>query len=305
MKLFINGGNRGEPMGQATCELLRLWGFQGARISIPLYIPEDKLAAIIGELADNHLEGLFIVGGWEVWEPAHNEFGQEVGKRDAHNHTDVAKQAGVVSQMMRELGCIGYIECGNEPDITGNMDPQRFVDQCHASLQAVRNASQFQPFITGGVSNLSKRGGLKYLRKCLAKGLLTGEGNVFVGVHPYRTGLRPWEDFEGRPMAAILADVRNEAGPYAITELGWHTAENSRGRWPCKEKFSWTDNEIRDFAEWELDLALTEGAELYAWYSINDGATDDAIDRYGIRRFDTFNDAKPVVEAFVKWSPPL
>jgi len=308
MKLLINAGNQGNPMGSATAELIKLWGFDGVRTSLPLYAPEANLAAIISELADNRLEALLIVGGWEVWIPHYDPNGHEVGNtKEARNHNDVAAQASAVTQIMKDFGCVGWIECGNEPDITQSMNTQRFVDQCQASLQAVREVNPMQPFITGGVSNLGERNGLKYLRRCLDQGLITGEGSVFCGVHPYRTHLYPWDLFEGRPMADILADVRNEAGPFAITEIGWHTATQQRKakHFFRRERFAFTDIDVKDFAEWDLDLGLTEGSELYTWYQLNSGPGDDALSRYGIREFDTFNKAKPVVETFKNWSPPI
>jgi len=305
MKLLINAGNQGRPMGSATAELIKAWGFDGVRISLSLYAPEQNLADMIGELADHSLMGCFIVGGWQVWEPKGDPNGREVESRIAHNVSDIAVQASVVTQLVRQLGCVGWIESGNEPDITDGMNTERFVEQCQATLEAVRIVNPMQPFITGGVSNLSRTGGLKYLRRCLSQGLITGEGSVFAGVHPYRSSRYPWDLYEGRPMADILADVRNEAGPYAITEIGWHTAEQERGSLCWKKKFRFTDQDVKDFAEWELDLGLTEGAELSTWYQLNDGPTDTEVDRWGIRRVDTFDDAKPVVETFQNWSPPI
>ncbi len=307
MKLLINAGNSGNAMGSTTVELIKEWGFDGARISIPLYAPEENLADIIGELADHQLLGLFIVGGWEVWIPPNDPTGHEEQHQAAHNHHDVAVQAGVVARMMKDLGCRGWIECGNEPDITENMSEQRFVDQCQTALMAVRGINLTQPFITGGVSNLSNSGGWRYLKRCLEKGLVTGDHdeNVLTGVHPYRTHQEPWEEFEDRAPYEMLRDVRDLCGPYAISEIGWHTAAQTKGWWISKETFQFTDDEVKEFAQWDLDLGLTEGAELYVWYNFNDGPSDDAIDRYGIRRFATFDVAKPVVETFINWSPPI
>lgn len=308
MKVLINAGNSGNPMGSATAELIKSWGFEGVRTSLSLYAPEDKLAAIIGELADNELMGMFVVGGWQVWHPHFDDvIGVETEQRFAHNIHAVAAQASVVTRMMKDLGCVGWIECGNEPDITDDMDAQRFVDQCAASFYAVREISMAQPFITGGVSNLSHRGGWRYLKRCLDRGLVTGldHGNVFVGVHPYRTHQKPWANFNNFTPMEMLADVRNLCGPYAISEIGWHTAAQTKGRWPCKKEFAFNDTDVKDFAAWDLDLALTEGAEIYVWYGFNDGPSDSPIDRFGIRRFNTFDIAKPVVETFKNWNPPI
>ena len=300
MNRLLNAGNGGHPMGDSTCQLIKSWGFDGVRLSISLYQPTHMIQLLVDELVRNELKGMLIVGGWQVWRD-----GQEVEVREAHAHEDVAAQAKVVAELMEQDGLAGWIECGNEPDITKNMNHQRFVDQCRTSLAAVRRVSDV-PFINGGVSNLSKKGGLKYLRKCLEKGLPKGNG-IATGIHPYRTGLKPWDQFEGRYINELYELVSEAAGAISVTEIGWHTAPQTR-KVGClglgREGFAFTDAQIADFAAWELDTALMNAIDVYVWYQINDGPDPNYdMDRYGVRRFDTFDDTKPVVESFKNWNP--
>ena len=298
MKTLVNAGNGGHPMGDETCQLIKSWGFDGVRLSVSLYAPEDYVGALIDELARNGLMGMLIVGGWQVWRD-----GQEVEVREAQAHEDVALQAGVVARFMLHHGVDGWIECGNEPDITKHMNPQRFVDQCKSSLAAVRRVADI-PFINGGVSNLRKSGGLKYLRKCRPLGLPKGEG-ISTGIHPYRTGHRPWDKFEGRYINELYQVVSDEVGYISVSELGWHTAPQKKRCFGGK-RFAFTDNEIAEFATWELDTALMNAIDVYVWYQLNDGPDPNYdMHRYGIRRFDTFDDAKPVVESFKNWTPMI
>ena len=296
MKVLVNAGNGGHPMGNETCQLIKSWGFDGVRISIPLYAPEENLAAMIEELAANQMMGMLIVGGWQLWID-----GQEVESREAHAHEDVAAQAGVIAGLMTEHGLDGWIECGNEPDITKHMKPQRFVDQCKAALSAVWAVTDI-PFITGGVSNLSKRGGLKYLMKCVDKGLPRGQTDIAIGIHPYRTGLKPWDKYEGRYINELYQEL-NDLGGISVTELGWHTAPQKRRTGPlCSKRFQFDDVQVAEFAEWELPTAFMNAIDVYVWYQLNDGPNENYdMHRYGIRRFDTFDDVKPVVKSFIDW----
>jgi hypothetical protein len=70
---------------------------------------------------------------------------------------------------------------------------------------------------------------------------------------------------------------------------------------PCKRKdFQFTDEEIADFAEWELAYWQKRDALLLNWYQISDGPNEfDPEDRFGIRDMD--GRAKPQANAIRRY----
>jgi hypothetical protein len=83
--------------------------------------------------------------------------------------------------------------------------------------------------------------------------------------------------------------------PIARTECGRHTAPESR-RYGFlnlrKESWQLTDTQVAEDNAKEILFDTNWGVELTTIYQINDGPNDVALDRYGIRRYDTFDDWK-------------
>lgn len=267
------------------------WGFNGIRCDIPIYAPTEWIAQLIGDLAESQMHGIFIVGGWSRWQPRGAMDGKHIhDDRYARNINDVAVQAGIVTKLSRELGCTSHIEGGNEPDITDGLTPGKFVEMCARMHEAISTENPLQSFITGGVSNIRARDGLSYLREALDQGLVTGKqhGNVSVGVHPYRTEQEPWEPVDGADVRSVIRSIKREAGPVACTEIGWHTApqERKKGLFGlCREKFQFDDDDVREFAAYELELWDWAESPVFGWYGANSGPSDRAIDNFGIRPY--------------------
>jgi hypothetical protein len=84
--------------------------------------------------------------------------------------------------------------------------------------------------------------------------------------------------------------------PLARTECGRHTAPDSR-RYGIfnlrKQSWQLTDTQVAEDNSKEIFFDTGWGVELTTIYQINDGPNDVALDRYGIRRYETFDDWKP------------
>ena len=190
------------------------------------------------------------------------------------------------------------IEVGNEPDI-GHVDyktrPGDFavaVTQTHAAVRAMGFAG---PVVSGGVSNLSPER-LDYLQQVVTAGV---PPDVVLGFHRYPHGLAPEiphpgfanRDAEWTRLLTIAA-----GRPVACTEFGHHTARRRYLLWgfiPLHKRLS--DQAIADHITYDLTYFRDRGCLLAAVYQLNDGPTDTAIDRYGIRRVD--GTAKPAATA--------
>ena len=75
--------------------------------------------------------------------------------------------------------------------------------------------------------------------------------------------------------------------PVACTEFGHHTANRRYlflGFIPRRKRLS--DEEVAEHIVFDLTYFRDRGSLLAAVYQLNDGLTDTAIDRYGIRRAD-------------------
>jgi hypothetical protein len=301
MKRLLNAGS-GKPLGSTLLQWIKEWGFDGIRQDIPLGAPAEYITTLIQEVADAQMTGCFIVGGWCYWDNGNLDM-----RTVAPDIPEAAEHAAQVAALMQATSCRGFVNVGNEPDITESMSEERFVELCQSCLDSMRSVVPLIEMITGGVHNISRNGGFKYLEKCVKLGLPTGRdyANVFVGVHPYRTGLEPWEPFEGDSMSKWADRIYGTAGPFAIDEVGWHSAPQTKGRWPCKKQFRFSFDDIKRFAKWEQDHWLAYGAQLYVWYQINDGPLPEFnMHNYGVRTFPD-EQPKPVIEAFRNWSPPL
>jgi hypothetical protein len=288
-----------------TLPLLRSinqFGFHCVRQCIPLGAPEDYVMRLVREVARAKMKGCFEVGGWGRW----NKQDYAVyWDRSAPNILEASNQGSLVSTLMDYYGCDGFIECGNEPDGTKNLSPEKFVDLVNSMLHSIRWVSPWRKVITGGVSNLVGDEGLGYLREAIKRGLPTGKtfDDVLVGIHPYRTHQEPWKKHDGETIGSLARMIAEEAGPFAVTESGWHSAPQKKGCFLCPTKYEFTHEEIQAFAKWELDHWYSYGAKLYNWYQLNDGPKRHINeDNYGITYFGT-GLPKPVVKSFQDWKP--
>lgn len=301
MKLYLNAGNGGLPMGEPAIRFIKDNLFDGVRVGIPNGIPTELLGPIVQELAAVNLEACFIVGGWDWWGGA-----SAVSKRDLEPPPDlVAKDAVAIVLAAQRTGMRFYIEVGNEPNLSPpryKKDPAGFASHVNLIAAALDLAGALDDVsvIAGGASNVNPWDGLPYLAGLES----TLAPLVILGVHPYRMGSRPWDDLGDRSMASIGLEVASLRPRFAITEGGWHTAPRRAKRdfplcFSYREVPGWTDEEMVFFATHELDFWAGLGAEFYVWYQINDGPTNTQEDRFGIRTLK--GDPKPVAGALARW----
>ena len=84
--------------------------------------------------------------------------------------------------------------------------------------------------------------------------------------------------------------------PIYCTETGWHTAPSTvRTGWfgLFRRKVRFTDEQVADFFDREVTIHERNGAEVFAWFQLNDGPNpDDYEQTFGIRRLN--GELKPV-----------
>ena len=269
-------------------------GLSVVRQEFGIEIDDAALGQLIGEFVGRPIRLLALLGGGKNQattggriEP--HEFAA-LGTRVA----TAAAAAGLTDHL---------IEVGNEPDIghvshaTRPMDFAEAVRQTHA---AVRAAGFAGPVVSGGVSNLSPER-LDYLQQTVIAGL---PADVVVGFHRYPHGLGPDVPHPGfASRDAEWARLQSIAGgrTVACTEFGHHTAQRKYLFWgfiPLKKRLS--DDKVAEHVVYDLNYFRDRGCLLSAVYQLNDGLTDTAIDRYGIRRADhTPKPAATAIAGFV------
>jgi hypothetical protein len=199
------------------------------------------------------------------------------------------------------------IEVGNEPDIGHagySTRPADFAGAIRQTHLAVRGAGFLGPVITGAVSNLSTER-LDYLQQVVTAGVPL---DVVVGFHRYPHGLGPEVPHPGfASRDAEWARLQSIAAGRAVacTEVGHHTARRKYlflGFIPRHKRLS--DETIAEHVTFDLTYFRNKGCLLSTIYQLNDGPTDTAIDRYGIRRTDgTAKPAATAIAAFVAANP--
>lgn len=299
MQIYLNAGF-GEKVGLGLVRSLIERGYDGIRQDIPLGAPEGHVSRLLKELDLAGTAAIVIVGGWMEWRDGRSVQSFKSGQihtREAIEFVDLV--AGKLSEL--DLRKRTWLEVGNEPDITDQFseDPDAFAAYYSMlSTKAVQICPELERrCVVGGVSNLRKKGGFKYLRKLLEDGKVNS--NAVVGLHPYRPEAAAWDPFDDW---ARLNDAvwelrqRLDGRRFTVTEMGWHTAEQRRRKlFGRGDAFRWTDGDVRNFYLWERDFWLKEGAPTFTWYQLNDGPEDTSEQRFGIRFAD--GTWKPVADA--------
>lgn len=302
MKLYLNAGNGGRPMGERTIRFIKDHLFDGVRMAVPNGVPAELLDPMLRELSEAELSACLLLGGWDWWEG-----GEAVSRRAIAPDADLTLRDAISTATAAEdVGLDFYVEIGNEPNLAPpryKKDPEGFAIDVNVIAMALslEDGLHGVQVISGGVSNINPWEGLPYLVRT-ANTLGTG---VILGVHPYRMGNRPQENLGDQPIG-LIADVVSDLHPrFAVTEGGWHTAPRRQKRafplcFSYETVAGWTDDEVARFADLELSLWAARGAEFYVWYQINDGLTNTQEDRFGIR---TARDGspKPVAAALRDW----
>lgn len=305
MRLYLNAGNGGYPMGGHAIGIIKDHLFDGVRLAMANGIPRERVRSVVTELAEADLEAVLIIGGWDWWD---DTFNMEVSDRERVPPMDlVTLDAITVAQEAQKVGLRFWIEPGNEPNLAPEKfkgDPDGFASRVRVVAMVLAQDEFLKPvrLISGGVSNVWPHDGLAYARR-MAAGRLPA--HVTLGIHPYRMNRMPHEDLGERSIGSIANEIRDLHPRYAITEGGWHTAPRRRKRgFPLCFTYEtipgWTDDEVATFAPWELNFWAAAGAELYVWYQLNSGPDEnEAEHNFGIREMD--GTLRPVADALREW----
>lgn len=288
MRLFINAGF-GEPIGASTLEWIRHAGFDGVRQDVP---SQALAASLCAEFSSTPLTPIFLVGGGQM------------GLEEPGTHPDVlAELAYHVAIEAQRLGLFdraqpAAIELGNEPNVDGERyadAPDVFARFVREGAARIRAVSPRAVVVSGGISNIDRRG-LEYLERAIRSGF---PDECVIGYHSYRTTTTPETPHEGfDTRGEEFARLTQLAGgrPIWCTECGWHTAPSTvrSGLFGLRRRqVRFTDEQVADFFEREAALHARHGADVFAWFQLNDGGDPrHHEDAFGIRR--ASGEVKPV-----------
>ena len=243
-------------------------------------IDDATLALLMADIASQPIRLLALLGGGKNQKAAGGRIEPHEFAALGARVTTAAAAAGLTDV---------FIEVGNEPDI-GHVDyktrPADFAEAIRQTHLAVRGAGFLGAVVTGGVSNLSPER-LNYLQQVVTAGVPL---DVVIGFHRYPHGLGPQVPHPGfANRDAEWARLQSIAGgrKVACTEFGHHTARRKYlflGFIPLTKRLS--DNTIAQHITFDLTYFRDRGCLAAAVYQLNDGPTDTAIDRYGVRRAD-------------------
>lgn len=243
----LNVSNGSEPIGRGLLRELRSLNVGGIRVDCQ-HRGRSAATRIVQEIVDEGFPALAIVAG-------------------PSDLPDVES---------------AHLEVGNEPDL------QRETVPAYAArvMQVWRAASAYTPVWAGAVSNLNQRG-LSYLRELVL--FLPQDVGVTVHRYPHDTWYAsgptvPHAGFPSRESEVAQLRALLRGRPWGVSEFGYHTAARPRGWGPFRlPSRRWTDAEVRHHVAWEWAFWARQGATFAALYQINDGPSDTAEHRYGIR----------------------
>jgi hypothetical protein len=268
-------------------EFMRI-GFHGTRQDIPLGAPFPHVAELIREAREASEQAVFIVGGWQGW---HEGRSVQMYKSDPIPQQAVYAQAFDFAKELQRIDWAPQVEIGNEPDITDGFskDPATFAGYVRRVWEeiVIANPALEHRCYMGGVSNLRKKAGHKYLTRLLQHADLA-EDKIMTAFHPYRPEYEPWAEFGGwSRINDAVWELRQVWGErqFGVTEIGWHTATQKRGLLG-RHEWQWTDEQVAEFYQWERNFWQSEGAQCFVWYQLNDGPDDTSEHKFGIRYLD-------------------
>lgn len=271
---------------------VRSMNFTGLRFDIPFGAPGDYIAQMFDTVHRLKLDALAIVCGWCYWHDT---------KGEVHERGWTPPSAAINLECKRVAGIWQSSkkpptswEIGNEPDLSRWRSPEHFADRAEAGFLGINSKIPGANIILGGVSNIDKKGGARYLERVR----IAGTSCPITGIHPYRTAYEPWETPKGWASLAEAREWVRSLGRVWITEGGWHTAPQKK--WGkikiCGKKVQWSNASVAKFAVEEMKI--WQGiAECYSYYQINDGHDpDNSEHNFGLRFLD--GKPKPVAYAF-------
>lgn len=282
MRVGLNAGF-GDPLAS---ELAGIAAHGFALVRQDVYAKSTDLNVdLIREFVNAPLGAIFLIGGGKIQ--------VSDGSRRIEPH-ELAQMTKSVVACANEVGLLDYaIEIGNEPDIAHpgySERPQDFAEAIRQSHDAARQSGFTGEIISGGISNLNDRG-LTYLDTMLDCESFPA---VTIGFHRYpeegRGPRAPHDSFRSRDDEfGVLQHIADNA-PVACTEFGYHTA--------AARPLTLTDIAVAGCVLWDLAFYETRfdaNISLACVYQLNDGPTENYIDRYGIRYSN--GNWKPVAQA--------
>lgn len=289
MRLYLNAGF-GDPLGAATLQQLQDLGFSGVRQDIPT---GERTEALCRDLAAGQLTPILLVAGGRMGVVSPGMRPQDIV--DLARHVAIhAERAGLFD---REIPAA--IELGNEPDIEKSRyrnRPDLFSEVVREAAAAIRRVSTRAVIVSGGIANTDERG-LEYLRRAMVHGF---PDDCAIGYHSYRTTATPDKAHRGfSSRDAEFAALKALAGhrPIWCTEVGWHTAPSTVAvvSWLpfWRRKVQYSDAQVADFFEQEVEIHRRHGAAVFSWFQYNDGTNPQEYEHaFGIRRLS--GEIKPV-----------
>ena len=283
-------------LGPEQTAWVKSMGFSGLRFDIPWGAPAEYIRRAFNTMHEQRLEVLAIVGGWMRWVDGERVAARGFAPPLQAIGVEAKRIASILLKSQMPVNFVTF-EIGNEPDLSNWKNPRDFASFVRLGADGVWEVIPTAKVVVGGVSNVNRKGGAKYLDAICSAGV---DARMILGVHPYRCDRAPNEAPKGwKSIWEVFAWLRSKQRPIWITEGGWHTAPQTRrsGLFGlCSKSVQWSDREIADFATNEMRL-WEEISELYAWYNCNDGRNpNEPEDNFGVRYIDF--SPKPVAEAF-------
>lgn len=276
MRIGINAGF-GDPIKHELGLLTRL-GFEVVRQDLYSHFNEAQVPGLVSEFAEETISPLFLIGGGHI---------QRQDETRRIEPDELAAWGRDVIRFARAAGLTAYsIEIGNEPDIAHRdykTRPQDFAEAIRQTHAAVRAEGFTGDVITGGISNLNRRG-FDYLSGMISAGL---PDDVVIGFHRYPETAGgpkvPHAGFTSREDE--WTTLRQIAGSHrlACTEFGYHTAPEKKLFWTVRR----TDEDVATAVSWEFAFFREHECQMAILYQLNDGPDDNDWENYlGIRKRD-------------------
>jgi hypothetical protein len=302
LRIFIVSGFA-EPIGYQSLQWLKALGVSGIRQDIPWGAPVQYRERLIAEVAEAHMDAVWILGGGMSYAEG------KIGFLPDNWRPSTEELCKFARDFAMQLACYpdmrSYIELGNETNLQQHggplyKDPELFAKWLHYVPEEIWSANDSVEVISGGFCGLHKRS-LKYFKRAFDTYFFPRK--LIIGFHPYRTDKTFDESVEETVDAFVeLRRIIGNDRPVAVTEIGWHTApQKTNALLPCRRKeFRFSDDDVADFAESELRFWQRMGAKLLSWYQLNCGPNEFyGEDQFGIRDID--GRRKPVANAIKRY----
>lgn len=262
-------------------------GFSGLRFDVPWGAPREYILKAFDAMAKQRLEALVIIGGWMYWQNGQPVAAKHFAPPLAAIEAEAKRTARLLLKSDMHPGLISW-DMGNEPDISEWNSPREFAEFVRRGADGIWEAIPTATVVVGGVSNVDRKGGARYLDAICSAGV---DARMVIGVHPYRGDRMPHEAPKGwESINDVFAWLNSKGHRIWVTECGWHTAPQKRhyGPWGIfSESIQWSDTDVAEFASLEMNLWENAGVELYAYYQMNSGPDPNApIHNYGVRDSD-------------------